>query len=695
MSVKAINSSTDVTNQNRIKKQEVNKYNQQSFTGSFNPVVSLMDAIEKGGFAASFIAQDGLGMVAPRIYEGLNRNRKEDENGKKTGPLNWEFARREGIREILSGPSAFLIPMGILAILKRTSGTANNVHVSHIEALGQNFADYAAKNPSQLKDSAAFKKGFYTQVFENALKNSTDNTFNENELKQTARSFADKLIDAENKKANKNKKGAKQVMEEIVEQYMKLRKQYAPPSSNELDTALKVSGKDKPLGTNINRLTQSLTDYTGDALEKVNKHLNKHANGNIDEYIKKFNVHRAGTRVLANIGMWAAVVGFYSLIPKLYNMGLKHDPGLKGLVDEPQGNTTSTSDTATENTNNKKDSETKKEADKNDKNVAFTGGFVSAAGKTAMKEGGISNILKHFEFNGASMSVPAMLTLLFGFCLPPRYINAKSDKERKEILVRDISSFTAILFAAKALSRLFSDVFAKISGLALNVKPADHNKNILKKIGNYVTAGAGVSVLSSQQIASKYSNVHEYKDGINGFFNFLEENGGDVKKVLKIDNTVKENAEQIIKDFNGKSLKDATKEEIYEAFRQARTKGADALEKIYSVFSAKDNKFINRAKTFNSAFGFASTLILVPAFMMWLARYCENMTKKAIAKEKEEKAANNTIQPKPQPAAPQVAQAAVQTQVQQTASTTTPATNQTAETIIANNKPTMAGFLNK
>ena len=152
MSVKAINSSTDVANRNRSKNLNLKHQQQQTFTGSFNPVVMLMDAIDKGGFAASFIAQDGIGMVAPRIYEGLNRNRKEDENGKKTGPLNWEFARREGIREILSGPSAFLIPLGILTLIKKFSGTANNVHVNHIEALGQNFADYAAKNPDKLKN---------------------------------------------------------------------------------------------------------------------------------------------------------------------------------------------------------------------------------------------------------------------------------------------------------------------------------------------------------------------------------------------------------------------------------------------------------------------------------------------------------------------------------------------------------------
>ena len=334
MAVKAINSTLNVAKHNNLKEQNQQKHQQTSFTGIFNPVVTLMDAIDKGGFAASFIAQDGIGMVAPRIYEGLNRNREKDENGKKIGPLNWEFARREGIREILSGPSAFLIPMGIMAIIKKTSGTANNVHVSHIEALGQNFADYAAKHPEQLKNSAEFKKGYYAQILENALENSTDETFKGEQLKEKAKNFAEKLVNSEEKRANKDKKNANKLQAEIVDEYMKLRKQYSAPSGNELEVSLKVSGKEKPLGTNIRQLVQSLTDYSGDALEKVNKHLEKHANGNIDEYIKKFNTHRAGTRVLSNLGMWSAVVGFYTLIPKLYNLGLKHDPGLKGLVEE-------------------------------------------------------------------------------------------------------------------------------------------------------------------------------------------------------------------------------------------------------------------------------------------------------------------------------------------------------------------------
>lgn len=652
MSIKAINSAIGAQKHQKLNEQKQN--NQTSFTGSFNPVVTVMDAIDKGGFAASFIAQDGIGMVAPRIYEGLNRNRQKDENGKKTGPLNWEFARREGIREILSGPSAFLIPMGILTVLKKTSGTANNVHVDHINVLGENFASYASKNPSQLKNINEFKKGYYSQVFENVLNNSTDKQF---DVKAKAEHFANKLVEVESKRAGKDKKAANQLQGELVEEYMKLRKQYAAPSSDEMGVLLKPEGKDKVVGSNIKRLIQSLGDYTGDVLDKTNKFLNKQSghtveelasDGSLTKFVDNFNLHRKGTRVLSNFGMWGAVVAFYTLIPKLYNMGLKHDPGLKGLEEETS----------------------KQVENKQDKNVAFTGGLTSSIGKQASKDGVLGKVFSKFEFNGASMSVPGMLTLLFGFCLPPRYANAKSDKERKEILVRDISSFTAILFAAKAMARGFSDAFARISGLALNAKPEDHNKSIFHKIKNYFTAGAGIDVLTSEQIVSKYSNIEDYKNGINGFFNFLEENGGDVKKVLNIDKGVKEQAETIIKDFNGKSLKDATLEEIHAAFEKA--KGSEALENIYTVFKSKDNKFINRAKTFNSAFGFASTLVLVPAFMMWLARYCENMTKKAIAKEKEQKALASANEPAP------IAQ------------------NPKPQAVSATAKqPTMAGFLNK
>jgi len=610
MSVEAINNTQNIV---RNKQNKTSLKHQQSFTGSLNPVVTVMDAIDKGGFMASFIAQDGIGMVAPRIYEGLNRNRERDENGKRTGPLNWEFARREGIREILSGPSAYFIPLGLLSLIKKYSGSANNVHADHINTLGDIFVDYASKNKEQLKNEKAFKTGYYTQVFENILSNSTNGRMAGSELKSEAEEFAKNIVDIENLSKSKKLKEAKNITRKTVAHFIDIRKANSEASTNTASTVMKLG--DKTLNSDIKRMIPSLMDYTNDALEKTNKYISGNLSGDIKEYIKNFNKQRIGTRVLSNLGMWGSVVGFYMLIPKLYNLGLKHDPGLKGLE-------TQKSDEKPEN--------------KDAKNPSFTGG-IATLGERAVKGGKLSDFLSRFEFNGAAMPITGMITLLFGFTLPARYVNAKSDKERKEILVRDITSFASILFAAKALSRGFSEVFSKISGFALNTKPQDHSKGFLHKLKNYFTAGAGINVLSSQQIVSKYSNLSGYKDGINGFFTFLKENGGNVQKVLNMDETVSKNAESIMKKFGNKSLKDATFEEIQEAFKKA--KGSMELENIYTEFNAHDNKFINRAKTFNSAFGFASTLILVPLFMMWLARYCEKMTKKAVAKENAEKTA--------------------------------------------------------
>ena len=161
------------------------------------------------------------------------------------------------------------------------------------------------------------------------MNNSTDKQF---DVKAKAEHFANKLVEVESKRAGKDKKAANQLQGELVEEYMKLRKQYAAPSSDEMGVLLKPEGKDKVVGSNIKRLIQSLGDYTGDVLDKTNKYLNKQSghtveelasDGSLTKFVDNFNLHRKGTRVLSNFGMWGAVVAFYTLIPKLYNMGLK------------------------------------------------------------------------------------------------------------------------------------------------------------------------------------------------------------------------------------------------------------------------------------------------------------------------------------------------------------------------------------
>lgn len=643
----------------QINQTDKNKYalnnknnNQTSFTGLPNPVIPLMDAIDRGGFAASFIAQDGIGMVAPRIHEGLNRNRKE------TGEYNWEFARREGVREVLSGPSAFLIPLGIMGIIKKFSGSANNVHINAINTFGEHFARYASENKNTLSDAAKAKSEFYQKIFKNLLRNSTEQKLTDEQVEKYSKHFTEKAIEIENAKSKgfikvltgkKVEGSAQDLKQALADEFMELRKASVDSSQDFLRATVKGETKDKAVSQNFKTLLDSLKDYTDDAIEKTAKAVSNNGNKNVSEIVKDFNSRRIGTRFVSNMSMFAAVVAFYTIIPKLYSLGLKgKNPGMKGLEEQSTDNTS-----------------------KKTNQPAFTGkaGMLNKTAEQLNSSKAFKKFSDWFEFNGASMPVSAMLTLLFGFCLPPRYINAK-DKDgkpdihdRKEILVRDVSSFTAILFAAKALSRGFSDVCAKASGLALNMKPENHNKSIFHQIKNYMTAGHGVSVLNSEEIISKYSNIDKYSDGINGFFEFIEKNGGNIKKTLMLNKTVKENSEKIL----GKELKNATAEEIKKAFKN--NNNSEALEGIYKVFKDTNNQYVKRAKTMNSAFGFASTIVLVPAFMIWLARYCERMTKRDVAKERaaKEQAALKSAAANPIP----------------------------ARNIVSNAKPTMEGFLKK
>ena len=47
----------------------------QSFKGLGNGVISVMDAVDRGGLFASFVIQDFLGMNLPRTWVGLQRNK--------------------------------------------------------------------------------------------------------------------------------------------------------------------------------------------------------------------------------------------------------------------------------------------------------------------------------------------------------------------------------------------------------------------------------------------------------------------------------------------------------------------------------------------------------------------------------------------------------------------------------------------
>ena len=677
MSVKAITPSLNrVQYKNNNTSETQNRPVQNAHAAGYNPafgglsagIVSLMDWIEAGGFITSFIIQDGLGMVAPRIGTGLLRGRGsiDPKTGEKRG-CNWEFARREALRELLSGPSAYFIPLAMITGIK-TLGRANNVPVDLINGYGSEFSRYTQEALAQGK--TLNKNDFYTQIFKNLLTNSTDGSLRPEVIDEKAAAYAQQLSEIDD---TSSKKVRKVLVNNLKEDFINTRKLHNSVMVD--DTVGVIKADDKDLTKGIKKILSTLSDYTHDALHYTKKHLKDNTADAAEKLINNFNLKRTGTRVLSNLGMWGAVSAGFILIPKIYNFGLKHDPGLVGTAAENTV-TDSPADAAKPDAN--KDTKIADAADSaaqdakpDNKQVSF-GGWQSKLGKTVLNNKKLDNLLKNFEFDNAAMPANAMAAALFGFCLPPRYIDAKSNFERGEILFRDITSFLAILFGAKALSRVFSQTFTKMSGIALQVRDEGYEKrSIPGKIWQYFSANSDIANLNSRQLEAKYANPSSSKEGILGMIDFIQKNKGDVRKAFSIDKGIKENIEQLL---GGKSIKQATVDEIKNVIKT--NADSDAVKNIYKILdNVKGNKLLGRAKLLNSLFDALSTFALVPLFMIWVSHKCTKMTKERserLAKEAADAANAN----KPEPPKNQA-----------------PVQNVTAAADITN-QPSMQGFLN-
>ena len=156
----------------------------------------------------------------------------------------------------------------------------------------------------------------------------------------------------------------------------------------------------------------------------------------------------------------------------------------------------------------------------------------------------------------------------------------------------------------------------------------------------------------SKELNSKYTNVHQYKDGISGFADFIEQSGGSLKKAFAQDKNIKEAVDNILQEVKGTKYEKASDLDIKQALKAAHDnlvkevgdnidealKSVDegsnvAMKKLYKLFQDQ-NGLLNKAKTCNSAFGFLSTLALVPGLIMYLTHYCEKMTAKRIEQDK-------------------------------------------------------------
>ena len=257
----------------------------------------------------------------------------------------------------------------------------------------------------------------------------------------------------------------------------------------------------------------------------------------------------------------------------------------------------------------------------------------------------ISKVGKSLEFNGFNFSTAGLGIVTYGAVLAPRYFKARDKYERREILFRDFTTITTILFARRAIQNIAARIYAKKTGLVLSLKPANH-EGLVQKVFNYLRPDKGIQILSSAQLEEKYTNLHNCKNGLADFAQFLKEQGGDVKKVLTSDKTLKQNLETAYNSWKPSSSKktnfaSADAQEITNMLKDLSGKKNKGIQGIENFFKDTKNSVVTRAKSVNANLDFLIMLGIVPAVLgVGLPCINERLTKNSLGAASQKKSAD-------------------------------------------------------
>ena len=275
-------------------------------------VDKIQKYIESGGFIVEFLVVDFAGMVIPRTYQAYHRNEKE------LGHPNYAAAKEEFTREILSGPSMFLIPFGFLAASKKMFGSASHVKLDTLKK----FKEITGKVVNKAKNSN-LAQNFYTKVVDNIY----GSKIAENAKKVIVNDFL-KLHNATSKKEVKDLN--KKVTETLISTNKKIGNDKKLGISMADSSRINLDGMTK----NVGDFVEECRNYSSDVINAVSA-AGKNVNGQLIDKIHDF---KDGARKLITTTAVATMSLFLCYIPKLYSQN-KEYPGLAGLKTENKATT--------------------------------------------------------------------------------------------------------------------------------------------------------------------------------------------------------------------------------------------------------------------------------------------------------------------------------------------------------------------
>lgn len=616
MKINSINTA-NYANNTKANNRNAKKNNNPNFKGLMDFPGTAMNLIEKGGFVASFLVQDTLGMTVPRTLTGTVRGvdedriqatknyykakllfqkpKKEDEEKRlHLKDLNFKEGAEVGIREGLSGPLMMFTPILVLLAGKKFVGKSSYTNSSLIRRLGKNMKEVVSSTQHDSVDS--LKKDFYRKNLTKMVKETTgsanaeaENNFVNSAMQSMAR--IDKLDAMKAKipfynipKKHRVSKLQKQTQSNLVQSFNDFHKE----NSNNYDLLNNVSldGATYKTGETID----AIRAYSKDVLN------GKKAEDVTEKYVDNVKTKSVVGRMLVNAAAAVSTIGSLSIVPKLYKLVNPVPPGALG---DPKTADAKASATAQ---NNAKAVDDNKDAKNNNGNVSFRGGKLSLADKAA----------KTFEFDGHNLTKTLMLSLSAVGLLTPRVATAakrapedpvtkkKDYSEIPEIVTRDVTSTVAVTCAVPVISDAIFNASQKKLGFVLT----NEKKNFLGLRPSYGSS-------SIEQIYGNLDNEAKLKT----FGNFINEREGNLAKIFSKD----KNANKVFKD-NGLDLKELAKGDRKDANKAiidkiANKDFAKTLADSLKPVNGKVNGILKRARSLSSTPSFLSTVLFVPVFL--------------------------------------------------------------------------------
>lgn len=266
-----------------------------SFGSIKGGIANTVDSVMSRGFFAEFFIIDLISMIAPRILIGLDRDKE------KTGKTNYKAGAEEAGRELISGPSMFLIPMGIFEAVKRFT-PASKIPTKTVSGLFDSMKSVVGENSyvESLGDKNQLSKKITDALFEKS--------FSHYEV-EGKDSYKDKFSEILNREDVKGREARNAHAEELEKLVVEIKNKHKLSDAAIDAHKIKIGEAEVSPKHLIEDFKNFKKDVISSFVEKSGKTL------------KEIQANRKFIRTSAATLSFFAVGGFLLYLPRLYQRG--------------------------------------------------------------------------------------------------------------------------------------------------------------------------------------------------------------------------------------------------------------------------------------------------------------------------------------------------------------------------------------